>query len=463
LAAAASKLLTDKVEEILASDSLFPAVTARQPSGEGILPSQDIRYFIDTGIIRSTREIPDNQIQPASIDLRLWHEAYRVRARFLPGRSTTLLNKATANGLLEKKIDITEPTLLEKGVVYIIPLMESLALPSDVYGIANSKSTTGRLDIFTRLITETGDEFEHVRKGYCGGLYVEVVSRTFPIVVQCGMRLNQLRFVRGRSNPAADDDLKELAKGDGLVLSDENGSGQADINRGLYMTVDLQGNGHSEVVAYQAKKHAPSIDLSRVNHYDRAEFWTPIDRPRNGQFILEPGEFYLLASKQRVRVGPDHAAEMVAYDPTIGDFRAHYAGFFDPGFGYGMRGEIPGTKAVLEVRVHEMPIVLEDDQYVGRLHYYKMAAIPEKVYGVSIGSSYQEQGLALSKQFKPEQQHTSGPASSTAATAKAKDNPETAHCQSIEKPITTEADDDDSILNIAFHDRGEHRLNAKKR
>jgi dCTP deaminase len=341
--------------------------------------------------------------------------------------------------------------------------MESLALPSDVYGIANSKSTTGRLDIFTRLITETGDEFEHVRKGYCGGLYVEVVSRTFPIVVQCGMRLNQLRFVRGKSNAAADDDLKELAKGDGLVLSDENGSGQADINRGLYMTVDLQGNGHSEVVAYQAKKHAPSIDLSRVNYYDRAEFWTPIDRPRNGQFILEPGEFYLLASKQRVRVGPDHAAEMVAYDPTIGDFRAHYAGFFDPGFGYGMRGEIPGTKAVLEVRVHEMPIVLEDDQYVGRLHYYKMAAIPEKVYGVSIGSSYQQQGLALSKQFKPEQQYTSDPASGATATVKAKDTPETAHCDSVEKPRTTEAYDDDSILNIAFHNRGEHRLNAKNR
>ena len=381
--------------------------------------------------------------------------------QFLPGKSTTLLNKATANGLLEKRIDITEPTLLEKGVVYIIPLMESLALPSDVYGIANSKSTTGRLDIFTRLITETGDEFEHVRKGYCGGLYMEVVSRTFPVVVQCGMKLNQLRFVRGKSNAAADDDLKELAKGDGLVLSEEDGSGQADINRGLYITVDLQGNGHSQVVAYQAKKHAPAIDLSQINHYDRADFWTPIDRPRNGQFILEPGEFYLLASKQRVRVGPDHAAEMVAYDPTIGDFRAHYAGFFDPGFGYGMPGEIPGTKAVLEVRVHEMPIVLEDDQYVGRLHYYKMAAIPEKVYGVSIGSSYQEQGLALSKQFKAEQKSTSG--SSAAPAAMAKDNPETAAGKRLEKPKIVEAEDDDSILNIAFQNRSEHRLNAKDR
>jgi dCTP deaminase len=449
------------VEDILAFDSLFPSVTARQPSGEGILPSQEIRHFIDTGIIRSTREIPDQQIQPASIDLRLWHEAYRVRAQFLPGKSTTLLNKATANGLLEKRIDITEPTLLEKGVVYIIPLMESLALPSDVYGIANSKSTTGRLDIFTRLITETGDEFERVRKGYCGGLYIEVVSRTFPVVVQCGMKLNQLRFVRGKSNAAADDDLKELAKGDGLVLSGEDGSGQADINRGLYMTVDLQGNGRSQVVAYQARKHAPTIDLSQINHYDRSDFWTPIDRPRNGQFILEPGEFYLLASKQRVRVGPDHAAEMVAYDPTIGDFRAHYAGFFDPGFGYGMRGEIPGTKAVLEVRVHEMPIVLEDDQYVGRLHYYKMAAIPEKVYGVSIGSSYQEQGLALSKQFKAEQKSTSG--SSAAPAAMAKDNPETGAGKRLEEPRIADAEDEDSILNIPFQNRSEQRLNAKDR
>ena len=384
----------------MASESLFPEITSRKPTGDGILPSQEIKDFIDAGIIRCTRAIADDQIQPASIDLRLWTEAYRVRASFLPGKSTTLKHKATSNGMLDRIIDITFPTLLEPNVVYIIPLMESLCLPPDVYGIANPKSTTGRLDIFTRLITEHGDEFERVRKGYSGNLYVEVVSRTFPIVVQAGMRLNQLRFGRGRLLPAGDSRLRQLAQNDRLLdLFEDDVQREPNIDRGLRITVDLEGNG-SDIVAYEANKYAPPVDLSKIAYYDTAEFWTPIERKSKRQHVLKPGGFYILASKQRIRVPPDLAAELLPYDTATGEFRVHYAGFLDPGFGFGLNGEIPGTKVVLEVRASEMPVLLEDDQFVGRLHYYKMATIPDKVYGVSIGSSYQQQGLALSKQFK---------------------------------------------------------------
>lgn len=441
------------------SGLLFSGVGDCEPGGEGILPSQEIRQFATTGVICSPREVTPDQIQPASIDLRLWHEAYRVRASFLPGKSTTLRHKATANGLLDREIDITDPVLLEPGVVYLIRVMESLALPHDVHGIANAKSSTGRLDIHTRLITECGDEFERVPKGYHGDLYVEVVSRTFPILVQRGMKLNQLRFVRGQSDPAADSALRNLAEYDLLVRGDDNRPDQVHIDRGLRVTVDLQGNG-ADIVAYQAKNNAPPIDLSRINHYDKAEFWTPILKPSKGYLILEGDRFYILASKQRVRVGPRHAAEMVPYDPTTGEFRAHYAGFFDPGFGYGAGGEIQGTKAVLEVRPHGIPVLLEDDQFVGRLLYYKMAETPDKIYGVSIGSSYQQQGLALSKQFKVEPQ--SAPGSTSTSAAAAKDDTEATPHQTVAKLRTTETDDDDSILKIAFPDnRGEHGINAK--
>jgi dCTP deaminase len=393
----------------LASKPLFPD---RQPTGDGILPSQEIRDFVHTGIISAASDITEEQIQPSSIDLRLSREAYLVHASFLPGRSTTLLTKATSSGMLDQKIDISNPTRLEPGLVYIIPLMECLDLPSDVYGIANPKSTTGRLDIFTRLITEVGDEFERVQRGYSGRLYIEVVSQTFPIIVQAGMKLNQLRFGRGRSIFASDTKLKQLGGREFLIDVDDD-TGQADIDRGLRITVDLQGNG-SGIVAYRALKASPAIDLSKINHYDIAEYWEPISRNDKRQFILEPGQFYILASKQRIRVPPDYAAEMLPYDLATQEFRVHYAGFFDPGFGYGRAEEIPGTRAVLEVRASQMRILLEDDQFVGRLNYFAMSTTPDKIYGGPIGSSYQQQGLALSKQFKREEQFISSPASAMA-------------------------------------------------
>jgi dCTP deaminase len=394
------------------SSSNVPEAGVRRPGGEGILPSQDIRQFIESGVVHSHVGIADDQVQPSSIDLRLSHQAYRIRASFLPGKSTTLLNKAKATGMLVDTIDISSPALLDRGIIYVIPLLESLSLPADVYGIANPKSTTGRLDIFTRLISEFGDEFERVPRGFNGKLYIEVVSQTFPIVVQAGMRLNQLRFGRGRFVAAGDARLRLLDQSDSLVDPGDD-TGQTSIDRGLRLTVDLQGSG-SGIVGYRANKFSPPVDLGKLNHYEPSDFWIPIRDDDKRPCILEPGEFYILASKQRVRVPPDLAAELLPYDLASQEFRVHYAGFFDPGFGYGKQGEIPGTRAVLEVRASQMPIFLEDDQFVGRLNYYQMAAVPDKIYGGSIGSSYQQQGLALSKQFKQDLKYNPGPAAAVA-------------------------------------------------
>lgn len=377
----------------MASETLF---SYGQPTGDGILPSQEILELVKTGKISAARDFTEDQVQPSSVDLRLGGEAYRIRASFLPGNSTTLLNKARANRMLVDTIEITDGALLEPEAIYVIPLMETLSLPPDLYGIANPKSSTGRLDIFTRLITECGDEFERVPKGYRGRLYIEVVSQTFPIIVRSGMRLNQLRFGRGRRAVVGEDRLREFAQQDYLIYPDEEG-GQARIDRGLRLTVDLQGNGDG-IVGYRARKTKQPIDLSLIGHYEVSEFWDPIYKDE--ECILSPREFYILASKQRVRIPPDLAAEMLPYDLSTQEFRVHYAGFFDPGFGYGENGEISGTRAVLEVRANEMPILLEDDQFVGRLTYYKMSQKPDKIYGGTIGSNYQQQGLALSKQFK---------------------------------------------------------------
>jgi dCTP deaminase len=384
--------------------ALFPDLEDAVPTN-GILPWQAIKRMVATGQVSATPDVLDSQIQPASIDLRLGHEAYRVQASFLPGRSTTLLTKVQE--LLDSTIDLTQatPALLEPGVVYIIPLLERLKLPSDVQGIANPRSTTGRLDIFTRLITEHGDQFDRVPKGYRGLLYVEVSSRTFPVRVRSGMTLNQLRFVRGNTanalDPIRNGELRDLANREPLVYDAADLPTTDRVGDGIQLTVDLEGESATDIVAYRAKEHPRAIELDRISHYNVDDYWEAIARPRNGHIILAQGSFYLLASKAKVSVPLTHAAEMVAHDPSMGEFRVHYAGFFDPGFGYGgKKGEIRGTKAVLEVRAYEVPILLEDNDVVGRLHYYPMAAIPDRAYGSSIGSSYQQQGLALSKQFK---------------------------------------------------------------
>jgi len=374
-----------------------------EPLATGILPSQTIRSYVfgDTRRIISPVPIDDDQIQPASIDLRLGHEAFQVSASFLPGRATI---GRKINDLLIRRISLDGSAVFEPRSVFIVPLIESLRLPSDVSGKANPKSTTGRLDIFTRLITETATEFESVPKGYSGPLYLEVVSRTFPVRVRSGMKLNQLRFIRGNP-PTSDGRLARLAEKVNLAYDDDASPIDPRIERGLSVSVDLEGNG-SSIIAYKAKRAIhpvdldSAIDLDKVDWYNVGEFWDIVPVSPTKDHTLQPGDFYILASRERIRVPPAYAAEMVPFDPSFGEFRVHYAGFFDPGFGFGIEGEIPGTKAVLEVRAHELPILLEDGQLVGKLIYHKMAQVPQKVYGRAIGSSYQQQGLALSKQFK---------------------------------------------------------------
>jgi dCTP deaminase len=361
----------------------------------GVLPSQCLEKMVAEGHIRARAPVQPEQIQPSSIDLRLGSEAYRVRASFLAGGSDTITAKLEQYRL--HTIDLTRTAVLEKGCVYIVPLLEELALPAEISGKANPKSSTGRLDIFTRLITDEGRQFEIVPAGYKGRLYAEVVPRTFSVVVRQGERLSQLRLFRGdiRHSDAL---LRQLESNESLVYLPDESPGEARIQNGLRLSVDLAGE-ESEIIGYRARKHAPLIDLAKIQYYDPEDFWDPIRRNRSRSLILDPEDFYILASRERVRIPGHYAAEMVPFDPTIGEFRIHYAGFFDPGFGYGT-GDINGTRAVLEVRSHEVPFVMEDGQIVASLIYEKLTEKPRLLYGEGIGSSYQRQGLKLSKHFR---------------------------------------------------------------
>lgn len=364
----------------------------------GVLPSQAIEKMVAAGQIRARAPIMPDQFQPSSIDLRLGAEAFRVRASFLANGAATITSKLEQYRL--HTIDLTRPAVLEKGCVYIVPLQEELALPEHISGKANPKSSTGRLDIFTRLITDGGRQFEIVPAGCHGRLYAEVVPRTFSVVVRQGERLSQLRLFQGDYAPS-DALLRELENEESLVFLPDETRGEANIQNGLRLSVDLAGDDAegSGVIGYRAKKHAPLIDLARVQYYDPAEFWDPIRRNDSHTLILDPEDFYILASRERVRIPAQYAAEMVPFDATIGEFRIHYAGFFDPGFGYGS-GDINGTRAVLEVRSHEVPFIMEDGQIVASLVFERLLERPRVLYGEGIGSSYQRQGLKLSKHFR---------------------------------------------------------------
>ena len=363
----------------------------------GILPAQSIEELVAAGHVKASQPIAPEQIQPSSLDLRIGPIAYRIRASFLSSRNARVIDKLEEFQLYP--LDLTRPNVLERGCVYMVPLLEELSLPADISGKANPKSTTGRLDVFTRLITDFGGEFERVSAGYKGKLYTEIVPRTFSIVVQQGTRLNQLRLRRG--NPAfSDTELERLHEQETLVYTENEAPADAMIsNKSLWLSVDLNGDEHSEVIGYRARRNTPLVDLSRINYYDPLEYWEPIQRTRSRNMVLDPRDFYILASKERVRIPNTFAAEMVPYDPSVGEFRIHYAGFFDPGFGYGA-DDIKGTHAVLEARSHEVPFLLEDGQVVGRLVFERLLGPPSKVYGQGIGSSYQHQRLSLSKHFK---------------------------------------------------------------
>ena len=354
----------------------------------GVLASQQIRTLIDSGALTGDPEITEEQIQPASLDLRLGTVAYRVRASFLTGTGRKVADRLEEFEM--HRIDLSQGAVLEKGAVYVVPLMESLALPAGVQAVANAKSSTGRLDLLTRTITDQGTEFDRIPDGYTGPLYAEICPRSFSVLVRPGMRLNQIRFRRGQA-VLDDAALRAVHAETPLVDSD------AVIDKGLGFSVDLK-PASGTLVGYRAKPHTGVIDLDRIGHYDPAEFWEEL-RSDTGHLILDPGAFYILVSREAVHIPPDFAAEMAPYIAMVGEFRVHYAGFFDPGFGHDAAGG-KGARGVLEVRCHEAPFVLEHGQIVGRLVYEKMSQKPQVLYGEGLKSNYQGQGLKLSKHFR---------------------------------------------------------------
>jgi dCTP deaminase len=358
---------------------------------KGILPDRMIHALLETGAIIPASEPDEDQVQPASIDLRLGEVAYRVRASFLPGPDTTVAERI--DDLKLHEIQLGDGAVLETGCVYIVPLLESLALPANIGGAANPKSSTGRLDVFTRVIADQTRGFDRINAGYHGPLYAEISPRTFPVLVREGSRLSQIRFRHGHA-VIAGAALAALHERERLV-----DSATPDLSDGVPVGVDLAGFGNDRFIGYRAKRHTGLIDIDRRASYDVAEFWEPIKARRDESLILDPDEFYILASREAVQVPPDCAAEMVPFDPLVGEFRVHYAGFFDPGFGYAGAGG-RGSRAVLEVRSREVPFILEHGQIVGRLVYEKMLARPDTLYGEGIGSNYQAQSLKLSKHFR---------------------------------------------------------------
>ncbi|MCJ8142750.1 2'-deoxycytidine 5'-triphosphate deaminase [Ancylobacter sp. A5.8] len=366
--------------------------TGRPDSGEGILPDHAIAALAAGGAIRTARPFDEDQIQPASLDLRLGPTAWRIRASFLPGPGESVAQRLERLAL--HQLDLTGGEVLETGCVYLVELEESLALRASIAASANPKSSTGRLDIFTRVIADRSRAFDVVPAGYEGKLYLEISPRTFPILVRQGSRLSQIRFRVGDTR-LGEDELRALHRAERLVSTDD-----ADVaGGGIAVSVDLSGDGFGGLLGFRAKHHTGLIDVDRRAACDVDDYWEPLVTRGRRELVLDPDAFYILASKETVHVPPAHAAEMVPFDPLVGEFRVHYAGFFDPGFGHDAAGG-RGARAVLEVRSREVPFILEDGQIVGRLVYERMQALPTTLYGEGLRSNYQAQGLKLSKHFK---------------------------------------------------------------
>ena len=353
----------------------------------GVLADHQIANLIAAGHVTANAPFADGQIQPASLDLRLGHVAYRVRASFLAGQHCSVSDRLAEFGMHTVPLD--DGAVLEKGCVYVVPLQESLSLPRGMTAAASAKSSIGRLDLLTRIITDHGKEFDRVPDGYTGPLYVEICPRSFSVVAQTGQMLNQIIFRQGKT-VMSDTDL--LALHDTTPIVD----GKPVISEGLGFSVDLR-PATGSLIGYRAKPHTGVVDLGQRNHYNPADYWEEV-HTTTGWIILDPGAFYILVSRESITIPPMQAAEMAPYLAMVGEFRVHYAGFFDPGFGWAAAGGT-GSRGVLEVRCHEAPFVLEHGQIVGRLVYERMSAQPQALYGQEIASNYQGQGLKLSKHF----------------------------------------------------------------
>jgi dCTP deaminase len=367
---------------------------------EGVLPRQRLAELVSIGAIRSDQPDLAKHLQPASVDLTLGDIAYRLRCSFLPG------NQPVREKLLDYEmghVDLSgDGAVLEQNRPYLIPLRERLTLPKGIRGRTNPRSSTGRLDVFTRVITDHGNHFDEVRDGYSGELFLEVVPMSFTVKAKAGITLNQLRLLTGQAR-LTDDELIELSTQDPIAFPGESSAveDEAYVSDGLFLSVDLSGAGR-KFAGYRAKPSSGLLELDRVNAYQVGDFWERV-YPEDGRLILGPDQFYLLVSRERVRIPPGYAAEMAAYDPTSGELRTHYAGFFDPGFGDVPEGEWMGTPAVLEVRAHDVPFALEHGQRLCKLTFERMTEKPDELYGSAIGSRYQRQYLTLSRQFLPDQ------------------------------------------------------------
>jgi len=361
--------------------------------GSGILPSHVLERLIAAGreVLLAEPPVP-GQIQPASIDLRLGAKAWRVRASFLPGPESKVSERLPS--VFMHEIDLTHGAVLETNCVYIVPLLESAALSPQISGAANPKSSTGRIDVFVRLITDHAAAFDRIAPGYHGPLFAEISPRTFPVLVRKGSRLNQLRLRQGPPT-ASDAALKDLHLRSPLT------DVAAIIDGGLALSIDLKGDGGHEGgrIGWRAKRHTGLIDVDKPGLLDPHQFWDPVLADPAGHMVLDPDEFYILASRERVAIPLTHAAEMEPFNPLVGEFRVHYAGFFDPGFGV-EPGKPPSARAVLEVRSREVPFILEHGQVIGRLVFERLTDPPREAYGQGIGSNYQRQGLKLSKHFR---------------------------------------------------------------
>ncbi|MCB1518246.1 MAG: 2'-deoxycytidine 5'-triphosphate deaminase [Hyphomicrobiaceae bacterium] len=360
---------------------------------KGIFSARLIEALFEAKHLASDRLLDDDQIQPASLDLRLGEKAFRIRSSFLPGRNATVEERVAELTLHE--IDLREGAVLERGCVYLVPLLEALDLPGEVSAAANPKSSTGRLDIFTRVIFDHARSFDVVPAGYKGPLYLEVSPRTFPILARTGSRLSQMRFRVGQTRLSEAE--HRALHGAEMLVSDST----FEVGEGVQLSIDLEGEGRGGLIGYRSKHHTAVVDVDKRDALDVLDFWEPLHRRGKPELILDPDEFYILVSREAVHIPPDYAAEMVPFDPLVGEFRVHYAGFFDPGFGHAAAGG-HGARAVLEVRSHEVPFLLGHGQAVGRLIYERMAERPEMLYGKDLGSNYQAQSLKLSKHFRTE-------------------------------------------------------------
>jgi dCTP deaminase len=384
----AKSLLSKNIEALLRGKS-------------GYLANQFMERAHHQGIIHAKTSLLPSQFQPVSLDLRLGDKGYRIQSSFLPENDSV---EAKLKDLKLYDVDLRDGGILEKGAIYLIPLKEELDLPDCIHGRTNPKSSTGRLDMFTRVIVDRGHRFDEIMPGYSGKMYLEIIPRSFPVRVQEGLSLNQLRLFQGEANHN-DTALKAIYRkkpilfhADGRPIPVE----QAKIEGGLFIGVDLIGTRPDGIIAYKAKTNSSVVDLTKTRFYQPLDFWEPVPRQKKNRLILEPESFYIMVSKEKICIWPDLLAEMVAYEPNSGELRTHYAGFFDPGFGWhgGKTARNQGTRAVMEVRPHDVPFMVEDGQTFCRLKFEKVIATPTRVYGRQIESHYHAQGLALSKYFK---------------------------------------------------------------